>query len=400
MRPAYWSKSFKVILLLYASSFSVLGQATEPKLLTVMEENAFNQLWNKECRDTGERPLEPYLVPPASFAPYPWESKSNALLTNFLSYGQVVIVSDNFYNTGIKCYRRYNLTRIIVKKGKNYPVLISSNFFSVYNHNIHSIYADFLSSSLDKELYVTRYWSRVNRPKEERELYYTFFKRGSDLLGFEYYSNNITIFHLIKDKEDTYIRKNIQVTSSADISFFPENTRYKFTQKGLLTKLPAEKKFYFSAGSAPSEFSPVMGLKRQIKFIPSVHSQQENISKIVELLSTKWNYFLDLPANDDKDWISRKKWLLGWINGKGYLTKENGKKVFLPNRERLNIWLIRYLKKRHVILKKGKTYYFSRDLSHYMIMDFYKENGQPIFSQHPENPCKRYMHLDPRICNF
>ena len=407
MQGHYWIINIQLLGLFLFSLFPIQGFAGKLPLVNILDKKAFNQLWDKECRDTGERPLEPYLVSPASLTPkYSSESKRRALFTDFFSHGQVVIVSDNFYRRGIKCYRRYNLKRIIVKKGKNYPLLFASRPRSLYNHNISSIYADFLSSYLDRELYVTQYWSSLEESRDDREIYYTFFHSNKNLLGFEYdgTTRSLSILNFLDLGKNILSKITIDFTGEYPRSFrsyFPDGTLYKFTEKGLMIKRANEKQFYFSGKSYKAhQFSPKNGFKRQIKFIPSSLSNKKNINDLSEILGKNWNYFLGLHASDNKYHVQNKKWLLNWINEKGYLTQENGKKVFLPNRKRLKIWLTRYLKKRHVTLKKGTTYYFSRDLSHYLIMDFYKENGQPIFSQHPENPCKRYEHLDPSVCKF
>jgi len=308
---------------------------------------------------------------------------------------------------GTKCYRRYNLTRIIVKKGKDYPLIFASEPRSLYNFNISSIYADFLSSALDKELYVTQYTSNVIPARDNRDIYYTFFRSKQRLLGFEYdgTTRSLGILNFLDLGKNILSKITIDVTGEYPRSFhpyFPDGTLYNFTEKGLMIKRVNEKEFYFSGQHRYQtyRFSPKNGFKRQIKFIPPSVDNKKNINDLSKVLGKNWNYFLGVHASDNKYHSQKKRWLLGWINKKGYLTQENGTKIFLPNRERLKIWLTRYLKKRHVTLKKGKTYYFSRDLSHYLIMDFYKENGQPIFSQHPENPCKRYEHLDPRVCQF
>jgi len=84
MQGHYWIINSQLIGLFLLSLFPIQGITNQSSLFTIMDEQAFNQLWDEECRDIGERPLEPYLVSPDSLTPtFVWEGKVEALSTNF-----------------------------------------------------------------------------------------------------------------------------------------------------------------------------------------------------------------------------------------------------------------------------------------------------------------------------
>jgi len=167
-----------------------------------------------------------------------------------------------------------------------------------------------------------------------------------------------------------------------------------------MIKIKGEKKFYFSdyINNKPSELSPENNLSAQLVFIPRSKHQDKNIHELADTLSKSFNEFLGMPATEYS--YLGNKWLMNWINQSGYLTTEQGKKIKISNRKRLYTWLTRYLSKNHIKLIKGKTYYFSRSLSHYMIMDNYKINGRPILKTKPLNPCLFYKKYNKDICNY
>lgn len=410
MRLHYFRCIAKVIFLISLTTSALVHAEAKQQLLKVMDQVSFNKLWDQSCRDIGERPLLPYLLPPAET-----KNKENPPITATKT-GGFFIVNDSFYELGLKCYRNYRLQRIIIQKGSYFPIITAPP--DIAKRPTHSsiprlavkAYKDFLSSDIHHKIYATKVLTRMrNIPEEEIPVTFLFFRSKATMDVLKYADDlNIFIYELYKISNNTYESKLISPENKAGDIRLPGNLQFKFTPKGLMTKTKDEKKFYFSdyINNKPFAISPPNDLGAQILFIPVSNNQEKNIADLVQVLSKNFNRFLDLYATNklsDPDASSlraRKKWLLNWINQSGYLTTESGKKVKMKNIKRLEIWIRRYLSKHHIKLIKGKKYYFSRSLSHYMVMDFYKASGEPIFKDKPANPCLRYKHLDPHICDY
>ena len=411
MRLHYFRYIVKVIFFISFATSALVHAEAKQQLLKVMDQTSFNKLWDQSCRDIGERPLLPYLLPPA-------ETKKQGIPpVTFLKTGVLFLVSDNFYKLGLKCYRDQSLKRVIIQKGSYFPTIIAPPIISKLppDRSIYSLavdaYRDFLISDIQHKVYATMYLTRMKyTPTDEQVPFIFLFFLNNGVMNVLKHDFNadISIYELSMIKKDTYIGKLISPRSDMEDIFFPDNLQFKFTPKGLMTKMQGEKKFYFSdyINNKPFAISPPNDLGAQILFIPISNNQEKNIAVLVQVLSKNFNRFLDLYATNklsDPDASSlraRKKWLLNWINQSGYLTTESGKKVKMKNIKRLEIWIRRYLSKHHIKLIKGKKYYFSRSLSHYMVMDYYKASGKPIFKDKPANPCLRYKHLDPNICDY
>ena len=412
MRLHYFRCIAKVIFLISLTTSALVHAEAKQQLLKVMDQVSFNKLWDQSCRDIGERPLLPYLLPPAET-----KNKENPPITATKT-GGFFIVNDSFYELGLKCYRNYRLQRIIIQKSHYFPIIIAPPKISELpsDPSIYELatdaYRDFLATDNHRKVYATNVLTRMRyTPVEEQALVsFIFFINNRGIMkAFKYdYNTGIFLYKLSKISESTYSSKLISTGNHSDDLYLQGNLQFKFTPKGLMTKTKDEKKFYFSdyINNKPFAISPPNDLGAQILFIPTSNNQEKNIADLVQVLSKNFNRFLDLYATNklsDPDASSlraRKKWLLNWINQSGYLTTESGKKVKMKNIKRLEIWIRRYLSKHHIKLIKGKKYYFSRSLSHYMVMDFYKASGEPIFKDKPANPCLRYKHLDPHICDY
>ena len=325
-----------------------------------MPEKQFNQLWQERCLDAGERVLEMYL--PALLS-----SSSKRKNLPFL----FVTVSDNYHQKKTKCYRDSHLSPYIIQERGGLPSIYFPEKNNIWPQDIFILLDDYWSTSPLNEVITYSFF-----PESEISFDSSFVIARNDksqVNGFEVNDNlNMTLFHLNKQSSNVFVRKN-------DFSY--NDLPYKHFSTGSVYQYDAHNRELLSIDKWAKKFR--VDSQKISVMIPSSGNPLTTIASQVANQLQSLNG-LSLPKN--------------WINGSGYLTLENGKKQKLPNRQRLEVWLKRYLARQQVKLETGKTYYFSKDLGSYLLMDYYKENGEPIYPQTKADICKRFEVQIPDAC--
>ena len=355
-----------LFIVLLWSSHIVSAGTINPLLENPIDQKEFNRMWDVKCKDTGERILDPY---------YNIKSPPPKLIN-----GTVFSVSDHFYDGKYVCYRLNEMERLIIDNNGNIPLVTYSKNIPTTHGVIYALY-DYISTSTSNQS--DFYYS--NFGSDGAGLYIIYKGINNQLLAIESnWEYGYSTFQLHPISTNKYIRKN---TSGAGI-YVDNNSIYVISNTKILITMSGDKS-HILEGEKRAE---------KIKFIPQFTNQNKNIHQLVNLLGSSFDVFNGSFGQPPS--MKRNKWIKDWINKKGYLTLDNGIKKYTTNKERLRVWLTRYLTKHHINLIKGKKYYFSKDLGHYLIMDYYKTNGNPINTKQGEKPCIKYLIDFPELCSY
>ena len=357
----------------------------------------FNKIWSEECTDSNESAIERYL-----------NNRHLKLITPVPFFTMdAAIVSEQSLSKKHQCYRYNDLSRVVFKWHNGFPIMLShkpstSSFvskFALFN---------FVSSSPRNDARIYNTWvydpndSHVNGEKMDLLL----FQDNKQWNGIEITNDNyINGYFTLEYRNPYWIRKNIGSVAegvfdypntngllyqikdnelnilSLQHSQTKEIVKYSASKNGIITYELNQRKLVVKL--------PLHELKKQpITFIAN---------KIGKNLQSLHGDYFDREWNAEHTHLQNQYWR-SWINDSGYLTLENGKKQKLPNRQRLEVWLKRYLARQQVKLEAGKTYYFSKDLGNYLLMDYYKENGEPIYPRTKVDICKRFEVQIPDAC--
>jgi len=201
-------------------------------------------------------------------------------------------------------------------------------------------------------------------------------------MGSPQFESYVRILMMLKpSSSNTFHRNNIS-GEVGKASYYPNDSMYIFSDK-ILTIIPPKRGLVVH--TVKGNF-----IEQKLKFTATSDNTKDNLIKLVDRLGENFNAFNGFIEGDFYNSNLDVKWLKSWIHGKGYLIQENKKKIFLSNEKRLYIWLSRYIKKHRYAFKKDEIYYFSKDLGHYLLMDYYKSNGSPIYTGHREDPCIKF----------
>jgi hypothetical protein len=330
---------------------------------------SFNNIWIINCKDTGERSIDAHInIVDASPK---------------LLHGYNFVVSDHFTDRSYKCYRMSSLRRVIISGSIYQPQLTY-----VKNHlTVNDIYAlyDYISSdlSIDVQFYDTSYDPQVISKHviyiKNKKKYAIESTHNVDFHKFESY---VRILMMLEPKSSNTFHRNVLSEEVGKASYYPNGSTYIFSGD----------KVTILGRKIGSEIDKTIGnfVERKLKFTATSDNTKDNLIKLVDSLGKSFNSFNGFIEGDFYNSNLDVKWLQSWINGNGYLTQENKKKILLSNKKRLYTWLSRYIKKHHYAFKKGEIYYFSKDLGHYLLMDYYKGNGSPIYTGHREDPCIKF----------
>ena len=259
MQKRYFNHASKALLSLSATLLLILSSVAhaETKQTIVQSPNVqvFNKLWNQYCMDLGERTLQNYFLTDDEIKKMSG-GHSDWIPNQALRTGKIFLVSDNYSALGTKCYRNYNLHRVIIKKSSPYPVVITPSeidklpaSYVVYKF-IYDSYKEFLTSDINNKIYSTRYSDRMEGqlPDNQRGVYFLFFNDSQKhKIAFKFDGlHNIYLYQLSRISKNTYNSKLIDKKGR-----FPDNIslsgplQYKFTPKGLNCQVPLDHKRSF-----------------------------------------------------------------------------------------------------------------------------------------------------------
>ena len=373
----FFYRTTSILLLLFtlnasADSLVVINDSPFTKYLPI---DQFNKLWKERCTDINERPLEVYL-------------QNHAVKAAKLPPS--IVVSAQKSNWIRQCYRGQFLDGYILEWKDGFPLVTSSksnsNVPDKGSLNFSQLF-DFISASARHQVKSYKVFLDTGSSSEKKSLYVLLYQYNGHWHGIEGYQlgrdevvfgiYNISSFFMLEKHGSDLRRKNVYPSYGAVSDF-----RYEIDDDSISVNV----------SSLPKTDS-----KRLIPTAFNIRPEKTTISITMPAKftdSTSGSVFLSKIVGEHINLLHgaplQKRVPSSWLAGIGYLTLENGKKRKMPNSQRLEIWLRRYLTHYRINLEAGRTYYFNTDLGGYLLMDYYKENGEPIYPQSDTDICKRF----------
>ena len=359
---------FFLFFCLFGSNVEAIEKAS--LFAAEIPEKQFDQLWKERCLDTGERVLEMYL---------PTSSRSWGAYENYLNFHSA-IVSDHYVDKGYQCYRNGGLSRSIIEWKDGLPFVLSVSPYI----EMDDVF-DFVSASptIDAKSYVDYAMSTADPPIPAQTIMLLLYQNHGIWRGI-HDARGTKPFILDKKDTNTFVRRDISPFEG--IYDYPNTNGFGYDFSGKYLRIYSVRKDQilktsdntWSVSIYNGELRPTALDK---KFLITIPAKLKKSSQRLKFITTELGKNIQsLHGRENKN----------WINDQGYLTLENGKKQKTSNHRRLEVWLKRYLTRQKVKLELGKTYYFNTDLGGYLLMDYYKENGEPIYAKPTESICKRF----------